>query len=77
MTSFPGSLKSAGSDNLHPKVLKEFTEEIPGPLIFIFSIYGNPRKFPEDWKNICCSNNRKTEAKRENPSYYRQYTQQV
>ena len=42
--------KSAGNDNIHPKVLKELRQEISSPLTFIFNLSLHSATLPLDWK---------------------------
>ncbi|CAM4321167.1 unnamed protein product [Caretta caretta] len=42
--------KSGGSDNLHPRILKELAHEIPSPLARIFNESVNSGVVPYDWR---------------------------
>ena len=42
--------KSAGPDNLHPRLLKELAKEIAQPLCNIFQLSLDSKKVPKDWK---------------------------
>ncbi|CAM5162260.1 unnamed protein product [Natator depressus] len=42
--------KSPGPDEMHPRILKELTEEISEPLTIIFEKSWKTEEIPEDWK---------------------------
>uniref|UniRef100_A0A8C0JDI9 Uncharacterized protein n=1 Tax=Chelonoidis abingdonii TaxID=106734 RepID=A0A8C0JDI9_CHEAB len=42
--------KSPGADEMHPRILKELTEEISEPLAIIFEKSWKTGDIPEDWK---------------------------
>ena len=45
--------KCPGSDSMHPKVLKECSEELSTPLYIVFRKSLDSGTLPEDWKTVC------------------------
>ncbi|CAG2216425.1 unnamed protein product [Mytilus edulis] len=63
--------KSAGPDNLHPKVLYEVRQSISYPLSIIFNKSLSEGVLPEEWKNAILSPIFKNKGDKKQPCNYR------
>ncbi|CAM5094356.1 unnamed protein product [Natator depressus] len=62
--------QSPGPDEIHPRILKELTEEISEPLAIIFEKSWKTGEIPEDWKRVNIAPIYK-KGNKDNPGNYR------